>query len=91
MDAAPGWLNSCVVPLLWTTDTRTQSAEDEGREWIDTLEDAAPMTTEGVPATRVLAEPVEIARAILFLAGDEASYITGIDLPVDGGLTGLRG
>lgn len=37
------------------------------------------------------AEPIEIARAILFLAGEEASYITGIDLPVDGGLTGLRG
>jgi NAD(P)-dependent dehydrogenase (short-subunit alcohol dehydrogenase family) len=32
------------------------------------------------------AEPVELAHAILFLAGDESSYITGIELPVDGGL-----
>jgi NAD(P)-dependent dehydrogenase (short-subunit alcohol dehydrogenase family) len=31
--------------------------------------------------------PVEVARAILFLAGDEASYITGQALPVDGGNT----
>jgi len=32
-------------------------------------------------------EPGEVARAILFLASDEASYITGQALPVDGGNT----
>lgn len=30
-------------------------------------------------------EPIDIARAALFLASDEASYITGVNLPVDGG------
>ncbi len=32
-----------------------------------------------------LAEPEEIARAALFLASDDASFITGATLPVDGG------
>jgi NAD(P)-dependent dehydrogenase (short-subunit alcohol dehydrogenase family) len=34
-----------------------------------------------------LVAPGDVASAALFLASDEAAYITGIDLPVDGGAT----
>jgi NAD(P)-dependent dehydrogenase (short-subunit alcohol dehydrogenase family) len=39
---------------------------------------------EPIPMGR-FAQPVEQAEAIAFLASDEASYITGVVLPVDGG------
>ncbi len=38
---------------------------------------------------RRLGEPVEVARAILFLCSDDASFITGAELPVDGGYLAL--
>ncbi|MGA2870587.1 MAG: SDR family oxidoreductase, partial [Verrucomicrobiota bacterium] len=32
-----------------------------------------------------LATPAEVANAVVFIASDEASFITGASLPVDGG------
>ena len=37
------------------------------------------------------AKPEEIADAIAFLASDEARYVTGVNLPVDGGLMASNG
>ena len=41
--------------------------------------DAIPIGREG--------EPIKVANAVLFLASNEAGYITGTELIVDGGLT----
>ena len=38
-------------------------------------------------ALRRLGRPEEVARAALFLAGDESSYVTGAELAVDGGMS----
>ncbi len=43
----------------------------------DSYVDATPL--------KRMAEPVEVSYAVLFLASDESSYVTGTDLIVDGG------
>src|SRR5258708_4944927 len=67
---------------------------------IDTpiFEQQAP-TKEGADQARAafaaavpfgrLGRPEEIAATALFLASDEASFIAGVDLPVDGGMTAI--
>lgn len=44
----------------------------------------------GIPLDR-FAEPEDIAKAALFLASDAATFITGVQLPVDGGNLALNG
>jgi len=43
-----------------------------------------------VPLGRI-GEPADIAAAAAFLASDDAAFITGINLPVDGGVTASNG
>ncbi|GAB4222245.1 MAG: SDR family oxidoreductase [Acidobacteriota bacterium] len=62
--------------------TRTRRLEELGARSPERLEALAA----AVPARR-LAEPREIAAAVAALACDEASYVTGAIVPVDGGLT----
>ena len=46
------------------------------------------MASPTIPMGRV-GEPLDIANAILYLASDEAKYVTGIELTVDGGQTAV--
>jgi 3-oxoacyl-[acyl-carrier protein] reductase len=48
---------------------------------------AADAMRKSVPLRR-FGRPTEVAQAVLFLASEAASYINGINLPVDGGRTG---
>lgn len=45
---------------------------------------------ERIPMGRA-GEPEDLADAIAFLASDDARYITGVNLPVDGGITASNG
>jgi NAD(P)-dependent dehydrogenase (short-subunit alcohol dehydrogenase family) len=57
-----------------------------GRPVPPTPEDLRKLGEAVVPMGR-LAEPVEIARVVLFLASDDASYMTGSLVTVDAGYT----
>jgi len=52
----------------------------------DAVEEGVQRLMSTIPLGR-LAEPADIAAAAVFLASDEASFITGVTLPVDGGRT----
>jgi NAD(P)-dependent dehydrogenase (short-subunit alcohol dehydrogenase family) len=57
-----------------------------GRATPATDEELAAMAERTIPMAR-LAQPEEIARVVLFLASDDASYMTGAIVPVDAGYT----
>ena len=57
-----------------------------GRATPATDEDLAAMAERTIPMARV-AQPEEIARVVVFLASDDASYMTGAVVPVDAGYT----
>ena len=52
----------------------------------DSTDEVAELYSSRVPLGRV-AEPEEIADAVMYLASDLATYVTGVPFPVDGGYT----
>lgn len=73
--AAQGIRVNVVVPaVVETPSTQGMLADEQARRTTDKL----------IPMGRV-GRPEELAEAVVFLASDAASYITGAALPVDGG------
>jgi NAD(P)-dependent dehydrogenase (short-subunit alcohol dehydrogenase family) len=70
-------VNAVAPGTIRTERVMQLSDEPGGSEYLAAIEQMHPMGRLG--------EPAEVASAIVFLASDEASFITGAVLPVDGG------
>jgi NAD(P)-dependent dehydrogenase (short-subunit alcohol dehydrogenase family) len=74
---SPGWV---------ITDFHLPEDETEAREFFE--EKTAPHSG-GPGILKRAAEPREVAHAILFLASEAASFVTGTNLEVDGGVSAV--
>lgn len=64
----------------------TVNAIAPGLVETDFIPAAAEQAASGIPVRRI-ADPSEIAHCVRFLVSEEAGYVTGSILPIDGGLT----
>ena len=69
-------VNALCPAFIYSHMTRTLT---EDPEWLRQMLAMEPLGRLG--------QPEEVAQAALFLASDDASFITGVALPVDGGYT----
>jgi len=70
-------VNSVHPGMIWTNMQKLAMKDNA---------DQYDAVTASIPCG-VMGEPLDIANAVVFLASDEAKYITGTEITVDGGLT----
>jgi meso-butanediol dehydrogenase / (S,S)-butanediol dehydrogenase / diacetyl reductase len=83
MEGAPHWIrvNTISPGPIWTPAAESAMAADPAFKEV----------YEGFPLLARIGQPIDIAFAALFLASDEASFITGAHLTVDGGWSAKGG
>lgn len=86
MYAAKGVRLNTVIPGLINTGLLKAHAERYGVDYDKMMEGR----NKAVPMQR-MGDAWDVAYASLFLASDEAKYLTGIEIPVDGGIRLITG
>ena len=75
-------VNAVAPAVIETPVFYTFLSDQQVKEVLPTFNAFHPLGRNG--------QPRDVAEAILFLASDDASWITGVALPVDGGVTAGR-
>jgi NAD(P)-dependent dehydrogenase (short-subunit alcohol dehydrogenase family) len=65
---------------IWKRGSGASMSAEESAKLVDSYSSTVPLGRWG--------EPEELAKAVLFLASEDSSYINAVELVVDGGLTG---
>ena len=73
---APG----AIKTPIWKRGPRASASEEDSAKLAKFFSSAVPQGRWG--------EPEEVAKAVLFLASDDSSYVNAVELMVDGGATG---
>ena len=71
-----------ILPGLMDTP---MAVDTRAKEWGKSREEVAAARDARVPLRRKMGTAWDVAYAALYLASDEANFVTGVSLPVDGG------